>query len=189
MFQKNNLEKYNKLPEQYFSTPLPMKIKDFNTFLREHQIDVESVTAPLRNSISFSADKTPDKWKMNKKYVPKSTTTTDETLLFQDKQYNLKVVNEKKEKGNLKSISHDIKKVKQERLDDLKYADIKDFNSNKNAFRFTNMKTYSSFIDNTSATTKSVKYPKRVQVSGHNYKYDIIFHHMNKRNNDICDCK
>ncbi|KAL4710354.1 hypothetical protein ACJJTC_003751 [Scirpophaga incertulas] len=37
----------NKSPEQHFSTPLPMNMAEFNKFLKENQIDVESVTMPL----------------------------------------------------------------------------------------------------------------------------------------------
>ncbi|CAD0206707.1 unnamed protein product [Chrysodeixis includens] len=39
--------KTNQPPVQYYTTPLPMSSNDFNKFLKDHKMDVESVTAPM----------------------------------------------------------------------------------------------------------------------------------------------
>ncbi|KAG6444308.1 hypothetical protein O3G_MSEX003329 [Manduca sexta] len=39
--------KTNKQPLQYFATPLPMKMTDFEDFLKANRLDVESVTSPI----------------------------------------------------------------------------------------------------------------------------------------------
>ncbi|XP_013176827.1 PREDICTED: uncharacterized protein LOC106124567 isoform X3 [Papilio xuthus] len=43
----NILTKLHKVPEQHFSTPLPMRNEDFENFLRDNNIDVKSVTSPV----------------------------------------------------------------------------------------------------------------------------------------------
>ncbi|XP_047527209.1 uncharacterized protein LOC125064291 [Vanessa atalanta] len=42
----------NTPPEQYFKTPIPMEMDEFNKFLRDENIDVLSVTSPLRDTVS-----------------------------------------------------------------------------------------------------------------------------------------
>ncbi|CAH0727830.1 unnamed protein product, partial [Brenthis ino] len=93
-------------PKQYFMTPLPMKIDDFNIFLKNHEIDVESVTAPLRHPVPFSASIT-DKWKLNKKYVPKSL---NKTFLLEG--YKSKKGKDLKLDTNVKFTDYDIENVK-----------------------------------------------------------------------------
>lgn len=39
--------KVNKQPKQYYNTPMPMKNNQFEKFLKENQLDVESLTVPL----------------------------------------------------------------------------------------------------------------------------------------------
>ncbi|KAH9628331.1 hypothetical protein HF086_015602 [Spodoptera exigua] len=46
--------KTNKAPMQYFTTPLPMKSDEFNKFLKEHMMDVESVTSPTLELPTFN---------------------------------------------------------------------------------------------------------------------------------------
>ncbi|XP_045486487.1 uncharacterized protein LOC111002133 [Pieris rapae] len=41
-------------PDHFFTTPLPMSDNEFNKFLEDNNIDVQSVTAPLPNYIPFS---------------------------------------------------------------------------------------------------------------------------------------
>ncbi|XP_059062483.1 uncharacterized protein LOC131855257 [Achroia grisella] len=41
------VSKMNHPPPQYYSTPLPMRTYDFEKFLRDNQLDVESVTTPM----------------------------------------------------------------------------------------------------------------------------------------------
>ncbi|RVE53780.1 hypothetical protein evm_001672 [Chilo suppressalis] len=41
------IAKINESPAQYFSTPLPMEMNDFERFLKDNHIDVQSVTRPL----------------------------------------------------------------------------------------------------------------------------------------------
>ncbi|XP_063898088.1 uncharacterized protein LOC110376175 isoform X2 [Helicoverpa armigera] len=43
----HSILKTNKPPLQYYTTPLPMKSQDFNNFLKENKMDVESVTSPM----------------------------------------------------------------------------------------------------------------------------------------------
>ncbi|XP_045538626.1 uncharacterized protein LOC106715561 [Papilio machaon] len=54
----NILTKLHKVPEQHFSTPLPMRTEDFENFLRDNNIDVKSVTSPvyLPSPESFKTD-------------------------------------------------------------------------------------------------------------------------------------
>jgi hypothetical protein len=49
MLQSKPVTKMNQSPLQYFTTPLPMKMIEFDKFLKENQIDVQSVTKPLTN--------------------------------------------------------------------------------------------------------------------------------------------
>lgn len=46
-FQGNVVAKTNKRPQMYYSTPLPMKPSDFNKFLKEQGMDVESLISPI----------------------------------------------------------------------------------------------------------------------------------------------
>ncbi|XP_063835625.1 uncharacterized protein LOC135084814 [Ostrinia nubilalis] len=58
--------KTNPSPLQYFSTPLPMRMNDFEKFLKENQLDVQSVTTPLVGMPQFVVNKSPKKvteWK------------------------------------------------------------------------------------------------------------------------------
>ncbi|KAJ8704427.1 hypothetical protein PYW07_011615 [Mythimna separata] len=41
------LLKTNSAPMQYYTTPLPMKAKDFNKFLKDNEMDVDFVTSPI----------------------------------------------------------------------------------------------------------------------------------------------
>lgn len=47
LFQQTSILKTNEAPVQYYTTPLPMKSHDFHKFLKEHAMDVDSVTAPI----------------------------------------------------------------------------------------------------------------------------------------------
>ncbi|XP_061378027.1 uncharacterized protein LOC116765750 isoform X2 [Danaus plexippus] len=62
---KRPVTKVNTPPKQYYSTPIPMKNADFNKFLKNLDIDVESVTAPLSDPLP----KRIDAWNLFKKNV------------------------------------------------------------------------------------------------------------------------
>ncbi|CAG9560281.1 unnamed protein product [Danaus chrysippus] len=53
---KRPVTKVNTPPKQYYSTPIPMKNADFNKFLKNLDIDVESVTAPLSDPLPERID-------------------------------------------------------------------------------------------------------------------------------------
>lgn len=166
-------------------TPLPMKIDDFNIFLKNHEIDVESVTAPLKHPVPFSASII-DKWKLNKKYAPKSLNAT-----FLLEGYKSKKEKDLKLDTNVKFTDYDIENVKEARNVDQKYKVMTDKIIDRDPFRFTHMNAiHYLYNPDYTKTTKDMRNPKRVRVSGHNYKYDIIFHSPSKIQDDnMFKCK
>lgn len=79
--QPKTITKTNQSPVQYFSTPLPMRVNDFERFLKENQIDVQSVTTPLVGLPQMVLNKTPAKSNDGKKKytsnAPKSKASKD----------------------------------------------------------------------------------------------------------------
>ncbi|XP_045764391.1 uncharacterized protein LOC123866757 [Maniola jurtina] len=89
----SSIARVNALPEQYFTTFLPMQINDFHKFLKEKEIDVESVTTPLMNSLPRSLDlwntkiinsksKIKESMDSTKKYISRKPTRNSQSLDF-----------------------------------------------------------------------------------------------------------
>ncbi|XP_050342322.1 uncharacterized protein LOC126768339 [Nymphalis io] len=92
----------NTPPEQYFKTPIPMDVDDFNKFLKEENIDVLSVTSPLRDSVS----KIVESRKSSSKLVPKlsSSQILEQNILkdLKTSTYNVKKKHGKRDLGERK---------------------------------------------------------------------------------------
>lgn len=56
-------------PEQYFNTPIPMQVDEFDKFLKKHDIDVASVMAPL----SIPVPQSVKSWKSKNKVISKAS--------------------------------------------------------------------------------------------------------------------
>ncbi|XP_045493409.1 guanylate cyclase alpha-like [Colias croceus] len=84
--QKAALTQIIKVPQQYFITPLPMDADDFDRFLKEHEMDVESVTASLK-----------DGFISNKSYT-KADSVTKPFISYVRKNYHINKSKERHEK-------------------------------------------------------------------------------------------
>ncbi|VVC96414.1 unnamed protein product, partial [Leptidea sinapis] len=80
---KKPVTQMNKAPHQYFATPVPMTMKEFERFLKENNLDVPSLTAPLSDHIMPKIQ-----------FVPKKK--TQKTLVQSMGNDNDKIRNDKK---------------------------------------------------------------------------------------------
>ncbi|CAH1642874.1 unnamed protein product [Spodoptera littoralis] len=95
--------KTNKPPMQYFTTPLPMKSNEFNKFLKEHMMDVESVTSPTLELPTFN-----NKWVTRPHKYPTSTALKSQAAVTKASVQKLAKIDSLKKLNSelLKSINY-----------------------------------------------------------------------------------
>ncbi|CAH2107530.1 unnamed protein product [Euphydryas editha] len=158
-------------PEQYFDTPIPMQVNEFDKFLKDHNIDVASVTSPL----SVPVPKSVKSWKSNNKASSMASGQNIDDLQ-----------KSKTQKLNAQDSRRDIFGNKKLTCTTNYLYKI---NENRDPLRFTHMLNKEESLTSTNSSLRNLiqdkvkssiffgqDIPNRVQMKGHSFKYDIIIH-------------